>query len=381
MTSTPIAKGIPALLARLVPALLAFLAALQLMGSPAHAERIKDLGAFEGLRSNQLTGYGIVVGLAGTGDDSLDYATQGVKGVVSRFGLTLPPGVNPALKNAAAVLVTAELPPFAKPGQRLDVTVSALGKAKSLRGGTLVMMPLRGADGEIYAMAQGNLAVGGLGVSGADGSQLSVNVPSAGRIPSGASVEKAVATGFDTSPALTFNLAEADLTTALRVADAINLAFNDKRAKATDGVSISIAAPQGAESRIMMMGLIENIQVKPAEPPAKVIVNARTGTVVINGTVQITPAAISHGKLTVTVKEAPKVVQPQPFSKGETTVQPSSTIDAQEEKNPMFLFKGGASLADIVKAVNAVGASSSDLVEILEALKQAGAMKAELEII
>ncbi len=370
-----------ALLPRFLAAFMALLAAFQLAASPAQAERIKDLGAFEGLRANQLTGYGVVVGLAGTGDDSLDYATQGVKGVVSRFGLTLPPGVSPALKNAAAVLITTELPPFSKPGQRLDVTVSALGKAKSLRGGTLVLTPLRGADGEIYAMAQGNLAVGGLGVSGADGSQLSVNVPSAGRIPSGATVERAVATGFDTNPGLTFNLNDADLTTALRVADAINIAFNDKRAKALDGVSISIDAPQGAESRIMMMGLIENIQVKPADPPAKVIVNARTGTVVINGQVQITPAAVSHGKLTVSVREAPRIVQPAPFSRGETAVEPSSAIEATEEKNPMFLFKGGASLADIVKAVNAVGASSSDLVEILEALKQAGAMKAELEVI
>ncbi len=354
---------------------------LQLAAPKAHAERIKDLGAFEGLRSNQLTGYGIVVGLAGTGDDSLDYSTQGVKGVISRFGLTLPPGVNPALKNAAAVMLTTDLPPFAKPGQRLDVTVSALGKAKSLRGGTLIMTPLRGADGEIYAMAQGNLAVGGLGVSGADGSQLSVNVPSAGRIPGGASVERAVATGFDTSPRLTFNLAQADLTTALRVADAINLSFGDQRARAMDGVSVSIDAPQGAEGRIMMMGLIENIQVKPADPPAKVIVNARTGTVVINGNVRITPAAITHGKLTVAVKESPRVVQPAPLSKGQTAIEPSSAITAEEEKKPMFLFKGGASLADIVKAVNAVGASPSDLVEILEALKQAGAMKAELEVI
>lgn len=357
-----------------------FIVALSL-AVPVHAERIKDLGAFDGLRSNQLIGYGIVVGLAGTGDDSLDYATQGMKGVISRFGLTLPPGVNPALKNAAAVLVTADLPAFAKPGQRLDVTVSALGKAKSLRGGTLVLTPLRGADGEIYAMSQGNLAVGGLGVSGADGSKLSVNVPSAGRIPSGATVERAVATGFDSSPTLTFNLAEADLTTALRVADAINIAFNDQRASALDGVSIAIAAPLGAESRIMMMGLIENIEVKPADPPARVIVNARTGTVVINGMVRITPAAVSHGKLTVTVQESPRIVQPAPFSQGRTAMEPSSAIMAEEERNPMFLFKGGASLADIVKAVNAVGASSSDLVEILGALKQAGAMRAELEII
>ncbi|MCW2388265.1 flagellar P-ring protein precursor FlgI [Sphingobium sp. B11D3B] len=372
----------PSLLRRLVVflALLAFGLCLMIATS-AHAQRIKDIGTFEGLRSNQLVGYGVVVGLAGTGDDSLDYATQGVKGVISRFGLTLPPGVNPSLKNAAAVLVTAELPAFAKPGQRLDVTVSALGKAKSLRGGTLVLTPMRGADGEIYAMAQGNMAVGGFGVSGADGSQLSVNVPSAGRIPSGASVERAVATGFETSPTINFNLAEADVTTALRVADAINLAFGDQRARAVDGVSIAIDAPPGAESRVMMMGLIENIQVKPADPPAKVIVNARSGTVVINGNVQITPAAVSHGKLTVTVTEAPRIVQPAPLSRGVTAVEESSQLSAHEEKNPMFLFKGGASLADIVKAVNAVGASPSDLLEILSALKQAGAMRAELEVI
>ncbi len=347
----------------------------------AHAERIKDLGGFQGLRSNQLTGYGVVVGLAGTGDDSLDYSTQGVKGVVSRFGLTLPPGVNPSLKNAAAVLVTADLPPFAKPGQALDVTVSALGKAKSLRGGTLIMTPMRGADGQIYAMAQGNLAVGGLGVSGQDGSQLSVNIPSAGRIPSGATVERTVQTGFDTAPTITFNLAQADITTALRVADAINLIFHDNRAKAVDAVSIEIAAPAGAESRTMMMGLIENIQVKPAEAPAKVIVNARTGTVVINGAVRIAPAAVSHGKLTVAVQESPRIVQPAPFSQGQTAVQPSSGINVTEEKRPMFEFKPGASLADIVKAVNAIGASPSDLVEILQALKEAGAMKAELEVL
>ena len=226
--------------------LLTLLAAFAFAATPAHAERIKDLGNFQGVRPNQLTGYGIVVGLAGTGDDSIEYATQGMKGVVSRFGLTLPQGVNPALKNAAAVLVTADLPAFSKPGQRLDVTVSALGKAKSLRGGTLIMTPLRGADNEIYAMAQGNLAVGGLGVSGADGSQVSVNIPSAGRIPSGATVERAVATGFDTAPTLTFNLAEADLTTALRVADGINRTFGDNRASAVDAVSVTIAAGRGA---------------------------------------------------------------------------------------------------------------------------------------
>jgi flagellar P-ring protein precursor FlgI len=365
------------LLAGLFTMILASLA----LAPAAQAERIKDLGTFQGIRPNQLVGYGIVVGLAGTGDDSLDYATQGMKGVVSRFGLTLPQGVNPALKNAAAVLITAELPAFAKPGQLLDVTVSALGKAKSLRGGTLVMTPLRGADGEIYAMSQGNLAVGGLGVSGADGSQVSVNIPSVGRIPGGATIEKAVATGFDTAPTLTFNLAEADLTTALRVADGVNRAFGDRRAHAMDAVSVAIDAHAGAEERITMMGMIENIEIQPAEAAAKVIVNARTGTVVINGAVRIAPAAVAHGKLTVTVSESPRVVQPGPFSQGQTAVEQSSSIQIDQEKKPMINFKGGASLADIVKAINAIGASPADLVAILEAMKQAGAMKAELVVL
>ena len=370
--------------ARIIRATMILMSALLLplaIAPAAHAERIKDLGNFQGVRPNQLTGYGIVVGLAGTGDDSLDYATQGMKGVVSRFGLTLPQGVNPALKNAAAVVITVDLPAFAKPGQLLDVTVSALGKAKSLRGGTLIMTPLRGADGQIYAMAQGNLAVGGLGASGADGSQVSVNIPSAGRIPGGATVERAVATGFDTAPSLTFNLSEADLTTALRVADAINQAFGDRRARAMDAVSIVIDAAQGAEERIMMMGLIENIEVRPADAPARVVVNARTGTVVINGAVRIQPAAIAHGKLTVTVNEAPRVVQPAPFSQGQTAVEQSSSIGIEEEKRPVINFKGGASLSDIVKAINAIGASPGDLVAILEAMKQAGAMKADLVIL
>jgi flagellar P-ring protein precursor FlgI len=367
--------------ARFLTGLLGLMLALFAVATDARAERIKDLGTFQGVRPNQLVGYGIVVGLAGTGDDSLDYSTQGMKGVVSRFGLTLPQGVNPALKNAAAVLVTADLPAFAKPGQPLDVTVSALGKAKSLRGGTLIMTPLRGADNQIYAMAQGSLAVGGLGVSGADGSQVSVNIPSAGRIPGGATVEQAVATGFDTAPTLSFNLSEADLTTALRVADGINRAFGDKRARALDAVSIAIDAHPGAEERIVMMGLIENIEIQPADAAAKVIVNARTGTVVINGAVRIAPAAVAHGKLTVTVNEAPQVIQPAPFSQGQTAIQPSSSISVEQEKKPMINFKGGASLADIVKAINAIGASPADLVAILEAMKQAGAMKAELVVL
>ena len=365
------------MLGRLIFALAAFFA----IAGPAQATRIKDLGTFQGVRPNQLTGYGIVVGLAGTGDDNLEYATQGMNGVASRFGLTLPPGVNPALKNAAAVMITAELPPFARPGQRLDITVSALGRARSLRGGTLILSPLRGADNQIYAMAQGNLAVGGLGVTAQDGSQVSVNVPSAGRIPGGATVERAVDAGFADAPQVTFNLAEADFTTAQRVAEAINAELGQPVARAVDGGSIGIEAPPGAESRATLMSRIENISVTPADAPARVIVNARTGTVVINGAVRISAAAVSHGRLTVAVQENPTVVQPAPFSRGRTEVEPSSDVQIEEQRSPMFNFAPGASLADIVRAVNAIGAAPSDLVAILEALKQAGALRAELVVL
>ncbi len=350
------------------------------MAAPAAAERVKDMGAFEGVRANQLTGYGIVVGLAGTGDDSLDYSTLAMKGAISRFGLTLPPGVNPSLKNAAAVMLTTELPPFAKPGQKLDVTVSALGKAKSLRGGTLVMAPLYGADGQIYAMAQGNLVVGGLGVDAADGSKVSVNVPSAGRIDGGATVERSVDSGFATAPALTFNLSSPDVTNARIVSAAINTLLGAPVARALDGVSIVIAAPEGAEARTALMSRIENIDVQPAAPAARVIVNARTGTVVINGMVRILPAAVTHGKLTVRIDEKPRIVQPSPFGRGETAVEPSSRIAIDDATAPAFVMRG-ASLADIVAAINRIGAAPGDLVAILEALKQAGALQGELIVI
>jgi len=357
-----------------------FLASL-VFAAPAHAERIKDMGQFQGLRANQLTGYGIVVGLAGTGDDSLDYSTLGIRGAVSRFGLTLPAGVNPALKNAAAVLITAELPPFAKPGQRLDVTVSALGKAKSLRGGTLVLAPLYGADGQIYAMVQGNLVIGGLGVDAADGSKLTVNVPSSGRIAGGATVERAVDTGFTTTEQLTFNLHQFDATNAQHVTDAINQAIGPGTAAMLDGASVTIHAPAGGDERIRLISRIENLNVVRAEPPAKVIVNARTGTVVINGAVRVGTAAVSHGKLTVSIKESPTVVQPAPFSRGETAIEPSSEISVEQDNRPAFLLKPNASLSQLVDSINRLGVPPGDLVAILEALSQAGALTAELVII
>ena len=357
------------------------LAALSALAAPAQADRIKDLGGFQGIRSNQLTGYGIVVGLPGTGDDNLEYTVQSVKAVASRFGLQLPPNVNPGLKNAAVVMITAELPPFAKPGQRIDITVASMGKAKSLRGGSLVLAPLLGADGQIYAMAQGNLAVGGLGAEGADGSKIVINVPSTGRIPEGATVERAVATGFADTPFLTYNLQRADFTTAQNVAAAINQRLGFGTAQAIDAVSVAVRAPVGADIRAGLMSQIENLDVASAEPPAKVIVNARTGTVVINSAVRVGAAAVTHGKLTVRIDENQRISQPAPFSQGQTALERKSGVSIDEERKPMFLINPGPKLADVVKAVNAIGASPADLVAILEALKEAGALKAELIVL
>lgn len=359
---------------------IALAAAATMFTAPAHAERVRDLGQFQGVRSNQLTGYGIVVGLAGTGDDNLEYLTQAMKGVSGRMGLTLPPGVAPGLKNAAAVMITADLPAFAKPGQRIDITVSTIGKAKSLRGGALILAPLYGADGQIYAMAQGNLAVGGLGVSAKDGSQLTVNIPTVGRIADGASVERAVATGFDTGDTVRFNLFSADFLTAARVRDVINRAMPGT-AGIEDGVTIALRLPDGADRRAGIMAAIEMMEVTPAETPARVIVNSRTGTVVINSAVRLSPAAISHGKLTLRIEENPRVVQPEPFSRGQTTVEQDSTISAEESDAKVARFAPGASLAEIVDALNLLGVGPADLVAILEALKQAGALKAEMVVI
>jgi flagellar P-ring protein precursor FlgI len=360
--------------------ILAFLAAL-LIAAPASAERVKDLGRFQGIRSNQLTGYGIVVGLPGTGDDNLEYTVQSVKAITSRMGLQLPPGANPGLKNAAVVLITAELPAFAKPGQRLDVTVASMGKAKSLRGGALVMTPLLGADGQIYAMAQGNLAVGGLGAEGADGSKIVVNIPSAGRIPDGATVERTVDTGFATTPSLTFNLAQADFTTAQNVASAINRRFGAGTASAIDAVSVAMRAAPGADIRSMLMSEVENLPVESAETAARVIVNARTGTVVINSAVRVAPSAVTHGKLTVRIDENQRISQPAPLSQGQTAVEQKSGVSVDQEVKPMFMLAPGPKLADVVKAINAIGASPADLVAILEALKESGALKAELVVL
>lgn len=350
---------------------------LMLAAAPAHADRIKDIARFGGVRSNSLTGYGIVVGLSGTGDDNLEYTVQSMRSAAARLGVTLPPGVAPGLKNAAAVIVTAELPAFAKPGQRLDVTVSALGKAKSLRGGTLLLSPLVGADGEVYALAQGNLAVGGFGAEGRDGSKLVVNTPSSGRVPGGASVERVVANPFTSGDALTLDLNEPDFTTALAIARAVMRA--GLTAEAVDSTTVRIAAPPG--DRIALASRIEGLDVGVDPPPARVIVNARTGTVVLGAGVRVLPAAIAHGNLTVRVTETLAASQPHPDSFGRTVVVPRSQVDASEAPARMALFAPGVALADIVRAVNALGAAPGDLVAILEALKAAGALRAELVVI
>ena len=359
---------------------LAAMIGVTLMPADASAQRVRDLGQFQSVRSNQLTGYGIVVGLDGTGDDNFAYLTQAMHGISGRLGLQLPPGVNPALKNAAAVMITADLPPFAKPGQRIDVTVSAMGKASSLRGGALIITPLYGADGQIYAMAQGNLAVGGLGVSGRDGSRLTVNVPTVGRIDSGASVERAVANDFDYSEVLRWNLFQADFLTMTRVRDAIN-ALYPGIARIEDGVTIAMLMPQGADLRSEMMATIEMLEVSPAEPAARVVVNSRTGTVVISSAVRLMPAAISHGSLVVRVDEDPLVVQPEPFSRGQTAIEEDSAISIEQSGNYVTRVGPGASLSQVVDALNMLGASPADLVAILEALKQSGSLTAELVII
>ena len=373
-------------LALVAAALLLWLQAPDLMAQTytrdIRQERVKDLARFQGVRANNLVGYGLVVGLPGTGDDNLAYTVQSMRSAASALGVQIPDGVRPALKNAAAVMVTAELPPFAKPGQRVDVTISALGRAKSLRGGTLLLAPLKGADGETYALAQGNLTVGGFGAEGADGSKVVVNTPTSGRIPGGAMVERSVASPFAATDTLLLDLVSPSFATAQALADTINAAENRPVARAVDAVSVEVAAPGSVQSRVALAARIEQLAVGVAPPTARVVVNARTGTVVIGGDVRILPAAVAHGNLSVTVTEDWQVSQPNPLSRGgETRVTPRSRVEAGEQKARMALFAPGARLSDIVDSVNALGAAPGDLVAILEALKEAGALRAELVVI
>ena len=367
------------------PLKILFLLIMLLPSGMAQAERIKDVSSLAGVRGNALVGYGLVVGLDGTGDQTSQapFTVQSLKNMLAQLGVQVPDNVRPQLKNVAAVALHAELPPFAKPGQEIDITVSSIGNAKSLRGGSLLMAPLKGIDGQVYAIAQGSVVVGGFGAAGSDGSRISVNIPSSGRIPNGATVERAVPARFTGPAELVFNLNDPDFTTASRMVEVINQHFNAPKAYAHDAVSVAVAAPADANQRIAYISQIENLRFTPGNAPARVIVNSRTGTIVIGGEVTVMPAAVAHGSIAVTITERPQVSQPAPFSEGETVVVPRSDVQIQSTEGSGRLFKlnAGTTLDEIVRTINEVGAAPGDLIAILEALKQAGALRAELEVI
>jgi flagellar P-ring protein precursor FlgI len=361
----------------------ALIGAALFMPFASHAERIKDLATVAGVRGNQLVGYGLVVGLDGTGDQTSQtpFTIQALKNMLAQLGVLVPANVNPQLRNVAAVTVQATLPPFAKPGQTIDITVSSIGNAQSLRGGSLLMTPLRGADGDTYAIAQGNLVVGGFGVSGGDGSRVSVNVPSTGRVPNGATVEKLVPSALGSAEALVLNLNSPDFTTAARLAESINASLGAGTAETIDPISVRVRAPADGSQRVAYLSHIENLEVQPAEAAAKVIVNSRTGTVVIGANVRVSPAAVAHGSLVVKITETALVSQPNPLAQGQTVVVGQSDINVDQGNGRMFVFEPGTSLNSIVEAVNQVGAAPGDLVAILEALREAGALRAQLIVI
>ncbi|MGC1509823.1 flagellar basal body P-ring protein FlgI [Ketobacter nezhaii] len=355
-----------------------------LLTTPVRADRLKDLSDVQGVRSNQLIGYGLVVGLDGTGDktNQTPFTVQTFRNMMQQFGISVPDNVTPRLKNVAAVAIHSELPPFAKPGQRIDITVSSLGNASSLRGGTLLMTPLRGADGKVYALAQGDLVVGGFGAQGSDGSKITVNVPSVGRIPNGASVEVEAPNPFQNGNTLTINLRQPDFTTAKRVRDEINSLLGPGVARSMDATSIVVTAPRDPSQRVTYLSVLENLEIKPAEPSAKIIINSRTGTIVIGSNVKVSPAAVTHGNLTVTISESVDVSQANAFAGGGQTVAANqSDVSIEQEKSHMFKVGEAVTLDDIVAAVNRVGMAPGDLMAILEALKQAGALRAELIVI
>ena len=347
----------------------------------AHASRIKDLASVEGVRSNQLIGYGLVVGLPGTGEKNNAFTEQTFRTMLNNFGIKVPDNIKPKIKDVAPVAIHADLPPFSKPGQTIDVTVSAIGEAKSLRGGTLLQTFLKGLDGRVYAVAQGSLVVGGLGAEGADGSKVVVNTPTVGRIANGATVEREVPNSFAQGDTITFNLNRPDFTTARRVADVVNDLVGPNTAQALDATSIKVFAPRDPSQRVSYLATIENLEVDPATESAKIIVNSRTGTIVIGSEVKLRPAAISHGGLTVTIAENQQVSQPNPLAGGETAITNNSTINVQQEPGRMFKLDTGATLDDLVRAVNQVGVAPGDLMAILEALQQAGAIQGQLVIL
>ena len=371
---------------RLLPRLLslgALLGALVLaLPAPAHAVRIKEVAAVQGVRNNQLTGYGLVVGLDGTGDQTTQtpFTAQSLNAMLQQMGVTVPPGTAMQLRNVAAVMVTAVLPPFAVPGQAIDVNVSSMGNAKSLRGGTLVATPLKGADGQIYALAQGNLVVGGAGAS-ANGSKVQINHLSAGRIPEGATVEREVATPLQHGEVLSLGLNAADFDTARQVAQVINRAKGAGTAMALDGRVVRVRMPVGADERVAFLADIENLQLELARPAAKVVLNARTGSVVMNEAVTLGACAVAHGSLSVTINTTPQVSQPNAFGQGQTVVTQKSDIAITQQGGNLVQMPAGTKLADVVKALNLLGATPQDLLAILQAMKSAGALNAELEVI
>ena len=346
------------------------------------AERLKDLASIAGVRQNQLMGYGLVVGLDGTGDQTTQtpFTVQSVLAMLQQQGVNLPAGTTLQLKNVAAVQVTASLPAFAQPGQVMDVTVSSMGNAKSLRGGTLLMTPLKGADGQIYGMAQGNVLVGGVGAAAA-GAQVQVNHLSVGKISGGATVERAVASNLGENNMIRLELNTTDFGTAASVVEAINNHFGPDVATALDGRVIRVRSPSSSDQRVAFLGILQGLDVTPAATAAKVIMNARTGSVVMNQSVTLENCAISHGNLSVMISSEPLVSQPGPFSNGQTVVTQNTQVEVKKDPGKVLLIKGGASLADVVKALNAIGASPQDLLSILQAMKAAGSLRAELEII
>jgi flagellar P-ring protein precursor FlgI len=350
--------------------------------APAQATRIKELASVQGVRHNALTGYGLVVGLDGTGDQTTQtpFTTQSLNAMLQQFGVSVPPGTRMQLKNVAAVLVTAQLPPFAQPGQTLDVTVSSLGNAKSLRGGTLIATPLKGADGRIYAMAQGNLIVGGAGAS-AGGSKVQINHLSAGRVPDGATVEMAVATPLLQGDSLQLDLHANDFATAHAVAAAINERKGDGTATARDGRVVTVRVPPQPNERVAFLADIENLSVELARPSARVVLNARTGSIVLNDAVTLGACAVAHGNLSVTIASTPQVSQPNPLSGGQTTVTQKSDIAVTQQGGALVQMPEGTRLTDVVKALNALGATPQDLLAILQAMRAAGALRADIEVI
>ncbi len=362
-------------------ALLVLLAALMVTDA-ARAERVKDLASIGGVRNNQLAGYGLVVGLDGSGDQTTQtpFTVQSIVNMLSNMGTTLPPGTNLQLKNVAAVMVTATLPPFSRPGQQIDVAVSSIGNAKSLRGGTLVMTPLKGADGQVYAMAQGYVVVGGAGAAAA-GSQVVINQLSVGRIAGGATVEREVATPLGQGEFVYLDLNSGDFGTAQRLVDAINQAAGPGTATAADSRQVRVRAPVDRNERVAFLGRIESLELQPVQGAAKVILNSRTGSVVMNQAVTIDNCAVAHGNLSVTISAENAVSQPAPFSAGQTAPVTNAQIEIKQEGGKLFNVRSGANLADVVKALNAIGANPQDLMSILQAMKAAGAQRAELEVI